>query len=102
MRISDWSLDVCSSDLITHLLHTSIHSIGLTPLIRMLGENSSPPFPGRYHMAAASIRRREIAGKSIQRARRVEMESIARRVVLPLIKEKIGSASCGERVCQYV
>src|SRR3546814_11165875 len=64
----------------------------------MLGENSSPPFPGRYHMAAASIRRREIAGNSIQRARRVEMESIARRVVLPLIKEKCETMNARGRV----
>src|SRR3546814_4985122 len=64
----------------------------------MLGENSSPPFPGRYHMAAASIRRREIAGNSIQRARRVEMESIARRVVLPLIKEKCETMNARDRV----
>src|SRR3546814_18816628 len=64
----------------------------------MLGENSSPPFPGRYHMAAASIRRREIAGNSIKRARRVEMESIARRVVLPLVKEKCEPMTARDRV----
>src|SRR3546814_4150648 len=49
-------------------------------------------------MAAASIRRREIAGNSIQRARRVEMESIARRVVLPLIKEKCETMNARDRV----
>lgn len=83
---------------ITHLLHTSVHSIGLTSLIRMLGENSSPPFPDRYHMAAASIRRREIAGNSIQVARRIEMESIARRIVLPLIKGKCESMNMRDRM----
>ncbi len=83
---------------ITHLLHSSVCSIGLTSLVRMLGENSSPPFPDRYHMEAASIRRREVAGNSIQRARRLEMESIARRVVLPLIKEKCESMNARDRV----
>ena len=83
---------------ITHLMHSSVHSMGLTSLIRMLGEKSSPPFPDRYHMAAASIKRREIAGNSIQVARRVEMENIARSVVLPLIKEKCESMSMRDRL----
>src|SRR3546814_11058087 len=72
-------------------MHTSVHSIGLTSLIRMPGENSSPPFLDRYHVAAASKRRREIAGNSIRLARRVEMESIARRLALTLIQEKCES-----------
>src|SRR3546814_1063809 len=79
-------------------MHTSVHSIGLTSLIRMPGGNSSPPFLDRYHVEASSKRRREIAGNAIQLARRVEMESIALRLVIPLSKEKFESMNMRDRV----
>lgn len=81
----------------TDLLHTSIRSVRLTTLIRMLGEKSSPPFPDGCLMSSASIQRRKIAGDSIQRARRMEMEKIARRVVLPLIQEKFQAMKARDR-----
>src|SRR3546814_20718044 len=45
---------------IADLMHTSVHSIGLTSLSRMPGENSSLPFLDRYHVTAASKQRREL------------------------------------------
>src|SRR3546814_4771638 len=64
----------------------------------MADENLSPPLLDQYHVASGSKRRREIAGSSIQLARRVEMESIARRLVIPLIKEKCESMNMRDRV----
>src|SRR3546814_14311857 len=74
---------------ITHLLHTSIHPIDVTPLLRMLGENSPPPFPGRYPIASASLPCREIAGKCIQRSRRLDMDGITRQLVLQYVQTSL-------------
>src|SRR3546814_17146299 len=52
MRISDWSSDVCSSDLGAHWLH----SADVNPLTRIAEELGHPylarprPFDGRFHL----------------------------------------------------
>src|SRR3546814_6099346 len=74
MRISDWSSDVCSSDLLIGDLPPAQRvprAIGLAPQERIL--------------AAA---RRAVEEHRDQTRKMVEME--------------IGRASCRERVCQYV
>src|SRR3546814_17586839 len=40
---------------IADLMNTSVHSIGLTSLIRMPVENSSPPFLDRYHVSSDEL-----------------------------------------------
>src|SRR3546814_13701184 len=78
MRISDWSSDVCSSDLWVRPRDTSPKSVSLPPLPRLrklLG----------MHLAA------QIGSpRAVIRRRR------------PLYHSQIGRASCRERVCQYV
>src|SRR3546814_5235814 len=76
MRISDWSSDVCSSDL--HLLQQIL--------------------PQRGKAAEARFLRRVggAVGKLIMREMRETDDPHAH------VVEEIGRASCRERVCQYV
>src|SRR3546814_1019785 len=68
MRISDWSSDVCSSDLMGHAFQDTIMDT-LIRYRRMQGNNTLWQ-PGTDHAGIAT--------------------------------QKIGRASCRERVCQYV
>src|SRR3546814_1041282 len=89
MRISDWSSDVCSSDL--KGVVCVIRKISLAVLLAtapvatfaMGSDNSSADKPDEEKI----ICKREVATGSI----------MSRRVC-----HKIGRASCRERVCQYV
>src|SRR3546814_17651326 len=76
MRISDWSSDVCSSDL------------------RPMGRSAAAPVP------APLVRNRRRAHQS-RRARRGPI-SDPRQAQVPRVAAEIGRASCRERVCQYV
>src|SRR3546814_9796287 len=46
MRISDWSSDVCSSDLLTHAVHDNLRNLGLDRLnvvnLRLMGDVYAP------------------------------------------------------------
>src|SRR3546814_3069110 len=78
MRISDWSSDVCSSDLVVGLEHTygcgvAIDAPGAAVPIRTLRNISrNPNFGGTAMMVSLGC------------------------------EKQIGRASCRERVCQYV
>src|SRR3546814_10319050 len=72
MRISDWSSDVCSSDLIA-VVHVSL---SLKPALDAIGQAIDQRFD-----------------------RLLAIPDDARR---SLYEAKIGRASCRERVCQYV
>src|SRR3546814_7780148 len=85
MRISDWSSDVCSSDLegARHLLRLDIalrleegHQAGLRPKVRV--DMGVQPF----RQDTRQVFQQSAAGDVRERA--------------------IGRASCRERVCQYV
>src|SRR3546814_8261528 len=85
MRISDWSSDVCSSDLLSFRyregagdapLGTALHRIAVRPARR-----------------AAPVDRRAPAVE-------VDHQPPAAQIVAALAQ--IGRASCRERVCQYV
>src|SRR3546814_1861442 len=77
MRISDWSSDVCSSDLLDRLGKIELDS--LAPVAeRQLGE----------------IEDRRVHDK-IGHVRRSDQQT-------PEALREIGRASCRERVCQYV
>src|SRR3546814_17562904 len=83
MRISDWSSDVCSSDLAT---------AGRTAAGRQ-----APPYPlGRAAAPRAAARRLRETGASYRPAA-VDIVDLAGR-----IGRQIGRASCRERGCQYV
>src|SRR3546814_3895087 len=83
MRISDWSSDVCSSDLL------------------VFGQND---WQRNSHLAAFDLE----TGKEVWRVPREEGMAWASPSVITsgssalLIVNKIGRAACRERVCQYV
>src|SRR3546814_6613113 len=85
MRISDWSSDVCSSDLkpgsqCVHLLLQCVQSVALEHCISGRRQRNAPPA-----------------------ARLFPVFQIACDGPLPGIEvDEIGRASCRERVCQYV
>src|SRR3546814_3349794 len=81
MRISDWSSDVCSSDLLTDVEQLLVWAV------------RSWAFA---HQAARSIERDLV--RTCGRAD-AEKAMMAIRAILVL---EIGRASCRERVCQYV
>src|SRR3546814_1279636 len=80
MRISDWSSDVCSSDLVAFDPTTSERTFRLA-----LYENPA------VMLIPDLVRRLQSTGPNIRIA-----------VVAPDRERKIGRASCRERVCQYV
>src|SRR3546814_20466554 len=101
MRISDWSSDVCSSDL------SAIRSALLLPL----QERLKPLLQGRgWRIAGGSgvrelvLRRCRVQVPALLAgavfARSVEAFEHRREVLLDVIQ--IGRASCRGRVCQYV
>lgn len=69
------------------LLHANVKSLRLSALIKKLGDSSSPSFPGGYDMTSVAKSRRAIVGSSIDLARRVEIEEVAKRIVVPLINK---------------
>src|SRR3546814_6916990 len=83
MRISDWSSDVCSSDL------------------AVAAEREAMRPEGAHRDHAAVVRALE---RRTRRAGEAE-ESLGDRgegCPQPVVRQEIGRASCRERVCQYV
>src|SRR3546814_14430948 len=112
MRISDWSSDVCSSDLwlVSRVSANSADHIGLSPE-QMLGRPISGIFSAE---AVHSLRNRITLLRGPDAVERIFslalMEGVAPFDVavhfsgsLVVIEaEQIGRAACRERVCQYV
>src|SRR3546814_9912968 len=108
MRISDWSSDVCSSDLVDHEVegilveiidaiegsvdHKSSCSarLGWSQLLQYLDRRLQLHLFGRV-----KIDRNEEAGQWKHRA-------AADRDIAAHVPQEIGRASCRERVCHYV
>src|SRR3546814_2072338 len=80
MRISDWSSDVCSSDLAVSILQT-LEALALHWDDRVLYQSQRH---AAYHDTLA-----ELGNKALIYACQCS-------------RQKIGRASCRERVCQYV
>src|SRR3546814_3694796 len=81
MRISDWSSDVCSSDLprverLEQLLHVADQARRAACAVRF---------------DAGEVRRQ-----------RLDLEAVDADHGVAVIEQEIGRASCRERVCQYV
>src|SRR3546814_7134886 len=85
MRISDWSSDVCSSDLIN-------------PVI--VAESGAVAADARFILSAGAAAGQDASSADADRdapGARTSLETFR-----PLFEPKIGRASCRERVCQYV
>src|SRR3546814_4652484 len=90
MRISDWSSDVCSSDLIAR------------------GDGSQQlavnALTGKQEIVHRQRRGRPEIGRRIAELQiEIDEAAAACSALLPqIMSDKIGRASCRERVCQYV
>src|SRR3546814_9705004 len=85
MRISDWSSDVCSSDL---------HQAAVEPAGQALlkvGDAAGCGVGAEHDLTAGLI-------QTIERVEKLFLRAVAAREVM----DEIGRASCRERVCQYV
>src|SRR3546814_4008055 len=102
MRISDWSSDVCSSDLFDQALdlygERGDRARGGTALIDLGDESSGPRRVGEGD-ALADCRGEQRGIVVGQRLGRFAGDNGARGAA---VQQKIGRASCRERVCQYV
>src|SRR3546814_17424626 len=95
MRISDWSSDVCSSDLVDDAL-THVHQIELgdaelgavaVQCVELRARDRILDAGGAVDGRHIVIRHRQIRGQAPR---------------LAAIETQIGRASCRESVCQYV
>lgn len=69
-------------------LSTICQQISLTDYIQLLGDDSSYKMDCAPAYQKSNISRRKITGKSINKARRIEQEHIARSLVLPKLNEE--------------
>src|SRR3546814_13982352 len=112
MRISDWSSDVCSSDLLILGLRLDLrklgHAVDQPPDV---GAEQSLDFLGRRQRILERVveqrgdDRLAVEAEIGQNARdldRMAEIGVARRAFLAAVFLEIGRASCRERVCQYV
>src|SRR3546814_1119231 len=99
MRISDWSSDVCSSDL-AHFLRRA----GIAAVAHQLGQRA-------FKVAAAAraerfelgqIDRQIVRGEGEHAWRPISGRVVDQGAVGQPEDDEIGRASCRERVCQYV
>src|SRR3546814_7682747 len=100
MRISDWSSDVCSSDLgFRALVAASLGKIGYDIMLMMqteTGEVMEPFQPGRGASSTMPQKRNPIGSELMLAAAKIVREQHS------LMLDEIGRASWRERVCQYV
>src|SRR3546814_8708442 len=100
MRISDWSSDVCSSDLVeARRVDDVLHAHRLDDAFPVIAEER------RLQRQGFVVRDQHAAFARLDDLMPVEAEDadIADRAGLPVvIAGEIGRASCRERVCPYV
>src|SRR3546814_11956111 len=99
MRISDWSSDVCSSDLIDRHPHVAAQG--------MVAEWRDQVVPGKDPLSNAPIVRIDFTVTAAEQCQAsvmlLDLEGNVAVLLDVLIGlGKIGRASCRERVCQYV
>src|SRR3546814_17738068 len=103
MRISDWSSDVCSSDLIAYVLPEDDFDRALCAHHRDFGGG-----PGIVQVAAQMLGRHHVIGAAIGLAgddgylRHRRLAIGEQQLCAMLYDAEIGRATCRERVCQYV
>src|SRR3546814_1645123 len=94
MRISDWSSDVCSSD-----LHTGLAFLGMTLTV------NQPVFAGdtiHVECEVTAARPTSKPGRGIVTALNNVVNQNGEIALAYTATRKIGRAPCRERVCQYV
>src|SRR3546814_15543591 len=100
MRISDWSSDVCSSDLLT-----------ITPLATPGPQRDVATAPATAPVAASTARGEQRGDGGSIRVATAKIDAlinlvgelvITQAMLQELASHQIGRASCRERVCQYV
>src|SRR3546814_4141990 len=84
MRISDWSSDVCSSDLLLEARAVGVAGEDVGVIARQRGDGERLAATARAEIDDGVARRGVQSGGGI------------------LARGEIGRASCRERVCQYV
>src|SRR3546814_1656075 len=97
MRISDWSSDVCSSDLLVSLGCEGFDREGLAAAITQSGRPVETVVIQQAGGTRSSIEAAVAAVRRIQQ----QMREDERRVPMRL-SDQIGRASCRERVCPDV
>src|SRR3546814_18239556 len=116
MRISDWSSDVCSSDLsqflatMSHELRTPLNAIlGFSEIIsrELLGKSNVPryvSYAGDVHDSAQHLLQliTDVLDMSKIEAVRYELQWHYVDLNAEVDYCQTGSASCRQRVCQYV
>src|SRR3546814_4922498 len=97
MRISDWSSDVCSSDLLDDAKRFA-ETVRKEYPDQMLAYNCSPSFNWEANIDKATIAKfqKEIAAMGYK------YQFVTLAGFHQLNHGKIGRASCRDRVCQYV
>src|SRR3546814_3161309 len=101
MRISDWSSDVCSSDLADQCFGEAGIVIG-EPGFEPVPVGTPRAFPQRGKKCAAALddrARRGVAGIAVEQMIGAQQREGDGARALEI---KIGRESCRERVCQYV
>src|SRR3546814_18004240 len=101
MRISDWSSDVCSSDLLALAILDHGHQ---RPSDRKAGaiervHEACPLLAGR---AATGVHTPRLEIAAVGNGADLAIAPLSRQPDLQIIGLEIGRASCRERVCQYV
>src|SRR3546814_12491246 len=99
MRISDWSSDVCSSDLVSH----DRHMLEMTAdRLVLVDHGTAREFDGSLDDYIAQV----LAGDSKAEGKKANGKESRRAAAeareAGKAPRKIGRASCRERVCQYV
>src|SRR3546814_5271862 len=84
MRISDWSSDVCSSDLLARSVPLTLDANGTATTNVVVDEPIGEPT-----MMAVEMDYADANGETLTSSRRITLY-------------QLGRASCRERVCQYV
>src|SRR3546814_11509870 len=98
MRISDWSSDVCSSDLQQRARRVAIAEGGDAGDVRRGGAKGGD---GGGNVGAARLET-AVATVAVADTAAVETKDGMACRGDPLAEHQIGRASCRERVCQYV
>src|SRR3546814_11649669 len=105
MRISDWSSDVCSSDLNLELVHRLDRD---TSGVLVLAKKRSALLELQRQMREGGIRKRYLALLVGRMAESFTVDVALQKSVLSggermvRVDAEIGRAACRERVCQYV
>src|SRR3546814_1988987 len=94
MRISDWSSDVCSSDLAQYMLTIAMEKAALIP------SEGKEPIKGE---ALEELARQFVTVEAVvRRLSRMIDPDVLNAIVEGVELDQIGRASCRESVCQYV